>query len=239
MNTPKVSPAIRAGIVARVMAGKSTAAAEARRHQVRPALVRGWVYEKRKEMKKLNAETTSDPTKQDPTKTDAGVSTEGATGGNPTQSDPAAAERARAAAGISSGGGPAKSPTIAVDAATLAAISAAEEEDKRFVVESYRDAKEGVLDPIISQLGMTKSDPAAVKMLHVPVLTEQALKANASWIAPKTREKMVGWLPLLIGLGIDGIVTFFTVRSVIADVVKARMAEDKKAKGAAPAAPAP
>lgn len=230
MNAPKVSPAIRAGIVARVMAGKSTAAAEARRHQVRPALVRGWVYEKRKEMNKPNVETTPDPTNPDQTTPNTGVPREGAPGGNLTVADPAAAERARQAAQIPSGGGTSKPVVTNVDPATAAAIAAAEEEDKRFVLGSYKDAKEAALDPIISHLGLSLADPAAQKMLHVPVVTEQALKANASWIAPKARDKMVGWIPLLVGLIVDGVVTFFTVRSVATQVIKARLAEQEKVK---------
>lgn len=229
MKPPAVPPAVRAGIVARVMSKKSTAAAEGARYKIPAALVRNWVFKKRNEMKLQSTGETSDPTKLDTTDQNAVVSTEGARVGSETSADPAAAARARAAAGISSPGAtPKAGATGVVDPATLAALAASEEEDKRFVVESYRDAKEGALDPVISQFGLTLDHPYAKKLLRIPMPTEQALKANASWIAPKVREKMVGWIPLLIGLSIDVVVTLFTFRSIAAAIVKERLAEDGK-----------
>lgn len=229
MNPPAVPPAVRAGIVARVMAKKSTAAAEAARYKIRPALVRGWVFEKRKEMKANAIAAASDPTKQDPTKANSAVPSEGDPNGIAMAADPASAARALAAMGVPAAGQPANPvvPNVS-NAAAQAALAASEEEDKRFVLEGYRDAKEGALDPLISHLGLTNEHPLAKKILRIPMPTETVLKANATWIAPKIRDKTVGWLPLLVGLSIDVGVTYFAIRSAAVEVMKARLAEEEK-----------
>lgn len=232
MGRSTLSESVRRGIVARILAGKSTAAKEAKAYGLRPGFVRNLVYEMRNKMNQPAKETAVETTEVVTTGTDAPVRTEENSASVTTPIDQAAAaERARVAGNIiSSSAGGQPSGMVQKNQSTVdqEALRIADEEDKRFIVESYRDMKEGAIEPVIDQIGLDMKDPRVEKIVKPRMLTEQALKANAGWVAPKVRDKLVGWVPLVVALAVDGIFTGFALRGLVRSVLMERLKDEKK-----------
>lgn len=214
MRPPKVTKLVKEGIIARIQAGRSTAADEARKYGLKPATVRGWIHEaKEKGMSappQGNEPTTPTPTQPVTTPNDAPVGKPPDPGANPT-ADPAAIARARAAAGLPPLGNSTPPPT---NPAAEAALQAADAEDKRLVTETYKDAKKAAVELLARRVGLDTADPLLASASEVSPIVNTVLSTNAGLIAPTIRGRLVGW-PAVAGVLIfDAAVMMMAIREV-------------------------
>jgi len=214
MSASKVSAAIRKGVVARIQSGRSTAAAEARKYGQKPATVRSWVHEAKGINELPATSTTANPTESDPTVNNEGVVSPLSATPSPVPSgsskDPEALARARVAAGLPSPGAVASVANPSIEAAARAA----DEEDKRLVLDTYRDAKKGVVELLARRCGLDSGDPLVAAAAEPSSIVKTVLGANAGIIAPTIRGKLTG-LPAIVGvLVFDAAVTMMAIRDV-------------------------
>lgn len=214
MTARVVSAAIRRGIVARILAGKLTAAQAAKQYGQKPATVRGWVHEDKEEvLSKMKPTTTPPTTHPATTEPNPVVVPPGKAPGDGTAArDEDAVARARAAANLPPLEGGASHHVVAT--VDEAALEAADAEDRKLVLTTYTEGKKAIVEILARRTGL---DPAheLVKAAAVPSeLSKIVLSTNAGLIAPIIRGKLVGW-PAVAGVLIFEVaLTFMTIRDV-------------------------
>lgn len=251
MPKARLTDATWKGIVARVLAGKSTAAAEARKYLQPRSTVQSRVDAVRAEEEASKSSpgrpavvtSSSPPSSSSPSsvvvtpsenKTNAGGSSSPSPSSVPSD---ALAKAQAAAAGH-------ELPTTTMTKEQ--AIAAAAEDDRKLVLETYCGGKKHLVDFVgTKMIGIPDEDPLLAKAGDVGPLTKMVLEVNAGLIAPLVRGKLVGWPAVAGAIALDGLFTFMAIRQVarVRGLVKPRKKrgapehedqEEKQGGGGAP-----
>lgn len=230
MKARKVSHVEKRAIIARVLTGRSTSAIEAKRYGLKSSTVRAWCSFARK-MDDPPAEAGHVETEAHPFGPPVDVERTVETAPPDVESDSApgksALERAREGAELppppAPGAPPPTPPLVLQEAETFSSAA-----DQEFVLSTYRDLKRSALMALAARCGIPPEDYRLVRASVPSVIAEQSLRANAPWLAPFLREKMLGPWQLCAALLIDGVITLAALRAILVDAQRAGR-EDKPA----------
>jgi hypothetical protein len=203
MGKPKAPLADKMRSARLILAGRSTPTKEALKYNVTPQAVEQWVkaYEKKKSPSLLGGEAAPP--------SDGAVTPSPAAGAPPVKAD-GALEAALAAAGVERPAALPAAPSIGQD------IAEARAEDEKFCLEALGGAKQTIGNLACAfYFNLPSSDPKVEALTRLGPVATEAIKANASLIAPDLRKHLsMGWGAVGLALGIDAVLSFVALRRI-------------------------
>lgn len=230
--------------IAKIRAGKSSAAAEAKGLGVTPTAVRKWLRDNKRN---VPLRTSVSPSLQGPARTSpAPASLPGATGAGPepAKSPPeegggldaarAALLPAKPSAADPRATAPPASP---LPLGTYDPLAIASAEDQAYCLEITAEAKKFVGQAMADRAGLNPEHPLVAKHYEVGSVLKVAVKGNASWLAPWLKSKLAhGPYALAIACAIE---FFALTKAMNALAAQAKGAGEKPSPPPATTTPTP